>query len=217
MIRIKNIGQPQVYAGLFLNQDDDYLIPQSELSKWANDSQVLQAVLNGALQVYGHDGNLVADRALAISVLRDEQIKRVLPSVSESPINLYRPFGFILQAQANDVSILDFELDKSIRIKGGIIEIANRNIGDYFSLYLIDKNNVLGIGINPMNNQPITPDNAFYIVTYLKNIPAFSGVVDFSDVDLSDLIPQGLFFRIEYHSVGSNAPTILACLHAYET
>ena len=219
MIRVKNIGDTAIFVGLQLLQGQEYQIPAIELPKWAADDLVLQKAALMTLQVFNHDGTQASTGADAISILRDEKIRKVLPTVSEFGDNSLRPRGFSGVAVAGAVTNIDWELPVTLRLRGGIFEGRNSTPGDSVRFLIIDKNDVLGYGTNPANGNPISPSNPLVITEYVPGFPVFSGPVRIEDVDLSSPIPQGLFMRLEYTSVAPNGgqdATAMMGLLSYE-
>lgn len=216
MIRVKNMGDPNVFAGMQLLQGAEYNIPSNELPRWASDDLVIEKAGAGTLQVYGHDGSMAAGGAAAVAVLRDEGIKKVLPTVSDAGDNSLRTQGFTGVAAAGAVTNIDWAFPKTLRLRGGIFEGRGSAPGDMVKMLIIDKDDVLGYGTNPANGNPISPSNPLILTEYVPGFPVFSGPTRIEDVDLSDPIPQGLYMRLEYTSVGATPVTACLGLLAYE-
>jgi hypothetical protein len=75
-------------------------------------------------------------------------------------------------------------------------------MGDWFSVSVIDKNNIVGAGG--------TSDNPTILATYIASWYLMPGIENrIEDVSISQSLPQGLYMRVAYTSVGSVAPQVL--------
>jgi hypothetical protein len=112
------------------------------------------------------------------------------------------PFGALISPAANTLTNCDVEIPMSVVLRGGVVFSQNSAIGDWISVSVIDKNNVVGAGG--------TADNPTILATYIASWYLMPGVVNsVEDVSISQLLPQGLYMRIAYTSVGSVAPSVV--------
>jgi len=108
------------------------------------------------------------------------------------------PFGTTFLAAANQSTTFDMLISSSFYIKGGIMYSSPGNIGDFITVQIIDKNNIIGKGG--------TSDNPTILATYVNNwyvIPSILNEVE--DISLSNEIPVGLYMRFIYTNT---SPTI---------
>jgi hypothetical protein len=118
------------------------------------------------------------------------------------------PFGAIIQPTANAVTSCDIVLPTTMVLRGAQLFSSNAVVGDWFSLQVIDKDNVTGQGG--------TPDSPTILGTYLISWYVMPGVVNaVEDVSISQQLPQGVYIRVVYTSVGTTAPSVLINFISY--
>jgi hypothetical protein len=93
----------------------------------------------------------------------------------------------LITASANQTTTFDFELDNNYALKGGYAFFEQRTLGDSIRVVVIDKNNILGLGVGVELGE--------YVPSWLvpKDYPL---IID--DVSIAILPVAGLFLRIEY-------------------
>lgn len=112
------------------------------------------------------------------------------------------PFGALINPSANTVTNCDVVIPTSVVLKGGILFSQNSAMGDWISISVIDKDNVVGAGG--------TSDNPTILATYITSwyiMPNIENRVE--DISISESLPAGLYMRVSYTSVGSVAPIVL--------
>ena len=120
------------------------------------------------------------------------------------------PFAGIINPAANTTTDCDIPIPFMTVVKGGILFSQNAAIGDYIVVEVIDKDNVLGQGASPEN--PLVLGQYVYKWYIMPGVP---NVLE--DISISQALPQGLYFRFTYTSVGSTAPTVLVNFISYVT
>jgi hypothetical protein len=112
------------------------------------------------------------------------------------------PFGSLISPAAGTLTNCDVLIPMAVVLRGGIVFSPNSAMGDWFSVSVIDKDNVTGQGG--------TPDSPTILATYITSwymMPGIENCVE--DVSISEQLPQGLYMRIAYTSVGTTAPNVL--------
>jgi len=118
------------------------------------------------------------------------------------------PFGALISPAANTLTNCDIVIPFAVVLRGGIVFSPDSVMGDWFSVSVIDKDNVVGAGG--------TPDNPTILATYIASWYLMPGVVNsVEDVSISQPLPQGLYMRVAYTSVGTVAPSILVNFITY--
>jgi hypothetical protein len=118
------------------------------------------------------------------------------------------PFGALLAPAANTLTNCDIPLPATMVLRGAQLFSSNAMIGDWFSLQVIDKDDVTGQGG--------TPDVPTILGTYLISWYVMPGVVNaVEDVSISQQLPQGVYVRVVYTSVGTTAPNVLLNFISY--
>lgn len=118
------------------------------------------------------------------------------------------PFGAKLTPAAGTLTNCDVVLPANMVLKGGIIFSNNSVIGDHISISVLDKDNVLGFGA--------TPEAPIVLGTYVISWYVMPGIENkVEDISISQPMPQGLYLRVAYTSVGEEAPIVLLNLISY--
>lgn len=103
------------------------------------------------------------------------------------------PFGDTWTAPHNETSIQDIPLPLTMTLRGGCFFSPNAAMGDYISLQIVDKDNVLGMGASP--------GNPLIVAEYIMKWCVMPGVPnEIEDVSISQALPQGLYIRVNYTS-----------------
>lgn len=111
------------------------------------------------------------------------------------------PFGAFSDTTllANQTTNWDIELPQTMSLRGAKLFSPNATLGDWISVTVIDKTNVIGAGG--------TPDAPTVLGQYVISWYVVPGVWDeIEDVSISQQLPAGVFLRVAYTSVGSTAP-----------
>lgn len=108
--------------------------------------------------------------------------------------------GVNFTAAAGIETINDFLIADDHLIDGAILTAIGSSLGDFVTCQVIDKNNVIGYGLNVVLGQ--------YVTNWYMN-PSLSRQIDFNS-NYPAKIFGGLFLRIKYQSVGM-APVPITC------
>jgi len=118
------------------------------------------------------------------------------------------PFGALISPAANAITNCDIPIPMAVVLRGGVVFSPNSTMGDWFSVSVIDKNNVVGAGG--------TADNPTILATYIASWYLMPGVVNsVEDVSISQPLPSGLYMRVTYTSVGTVAPSVVVNFITY--
>jgi hypothetical protein len=118
------------------------------------------------------------------------------------------PFGAMLSPTAGTTTNCDIALPQTMVLRGGVFFSTNAVVGDWISISVVDKDNVLGYGG--------TPESPTILGTYVLSWFIMPGVENIlEDVSISQSLPQGVYMRIAYTSVGTTAPTALINFISY--
>lgn len=118
------------------------------------------------------------------------------------------PFGAKLTPAAGTTTNCDVVMPANMVLKGGVVFSQNSTIGDSISISVIDKDNILGFGATP--ESPIVL--GVYVISWYI-MPGIENKVE--DISISQPMPQGLYLRVAYTSVGEEAPVVLLNLISY--
>jgi hypothetical protein len=120
------------------------------------------------------------------------------------------PFGAFsgTTLMANGLSVWDIPLPETMVLRGATFFSANATIGDWISVQAIDKDNITGQGG--------TPTSPTILGTYAISWYIMPGLVNTAeDVSISESLPQGIYMRINYNSVGTTAPVAVMNFISY--
>lgn len=120
------------------------------------------------------------------------------------------PFGAFsgTTLTANGLSIWDIPLPETMVLRGATFFSANATIGDWISIQVVDKDNITGQGG--------TPTNPTILGTYAISWYIMPGLVNAAeDVSISESLPQGIYMRINYNSIGTTAPVAVMNFISY--
>lgn len=119
------------------------------------------------------------------------------------------PFGAInLDMTPNDLTVWDIPLPATCVLRGGTLFSPNAAMGDWISVQVVDKDNVVGAGG--------TPDDPTILGIYVLSWYIMPGVDNkLEDVSISETLPQGVYVRINYTSVSSTAPQVIMNFLSY--
>jgi hypothetical protein len=121
------------------------------------------------------------------------------------------PFGAFsgTTLQANSTTNWDIAMPQTMVLKGAEFFSSNATLGDWLSVFVIDKDNVTGQGG--------TPDNPTVLGQYAISwfiVPGLFNRVE--DVSISESLMQGLYLRFAYTSTSSTvAPTAIVNFISY--
>lgn len=227
MIYVKNIsGTSKTWAGQQL-ADGSYfhLNTKSLLEKWGTDLTFLQALLATtpeAKLAYDESGtNDIDDYVQGLDLLRSEfvpqQMQNVL-GIDDKKTLIHGPSSGTPYTTLTKTTTTNYDLPVlSKYLNGGVIRLLNPVWGDYYTLSLGDKDAVVA------PQTVIDAYGGFYPVadSQLKNVPVSFDhvkeigsdlyvVIDFESPIISDPIPDGLYYRMAYTSVGTTNDVGLA-------
>lgn len=119
------------------------------------------------------------------------------------------PFGSINTSMtANGLTVWDIVLPQTVALRGGILFSPNANMGDWISIQVVDKDNVLGYG-----GAPTAPT---MVATYVISWYIMPGIPnELEDISISETLPAGLYMRVNYTSTSSTAPVALINFLSY--
>jgi hypothetical protein len=118
------------------------------------------------------------------------------------------PFGSIISPAPSAITNCDIVMPETMVLRGGIIFSQNATVGDWISISVIDKDNVLGYGG--------TPTSPTVMGTYVLSWYVMPGIENrLEDVSISQSLPAGVYMRISYTSVGTTAPSVLVNFISY--
>lgn len=113
-------------------------------------------------------------------------------------VDSLRPRTMRFSAAANSTTSHYFLMDVALAFRGGYIWSSGQ-FGDYITLSVTDKDNLLGYGAD------------FELKQYINGLSIIpSSTAALVDVNVSQLIPAGFYFKIQYtNSHASNAANVL--------
>jgi hypothetical protein len=118
------------------------------------------------------------------------------------------PFGSIISPVAGTMTNCDIPLPTTMVLRGGVFFSPNAALGDWIAISVVDKDNVTGQGGTPTNPTVLgTYVLSWYILPNIEN--------RLEDVSISESLPQGIYMRISYTSVGTANPTGLMNFISY--
>ena len=167
--------------------------------------------------IYFRDALSLADQATLNSVMAAyvnspppqtiDSIPKVVQVLGSDTLTLC-PFGALLSPGANTTTNCDVPLPATMVLSGGILFSPNAVMGDYIAISVVDKDNVTGQGG--------TPDNPTILGTYVLNFYIMPGIENrLEDVSISESLPQGVYMRIIYTSVGTIPPNVIINFISY--
>ena len=193
-----------------------YLIPESKLAKWANDSQVLADIANHILVMAKTDDETtdIDDVAEGINFLKGNlpmQIDNTTPvhtfALAEGHSLRARLIGFISSTIPKGTEeTVDWQMphvshlgqNKQTYMDGIDYYVKDAEVGDHITFQVVDKDNLLGYGAGFVldefgSNWYVMPDAPVTIRLYKAK-----------------LIP-GMYIRLKYNSVGSTNDPKIVC------
>jgi len=112
-------------------------------------------------------------------------VQTTIPKVGIG-VDSLRPRSIRFTATANSTTAHYFVMDESLAFRGGYI-YSTGQLGDHIRLTVVDKDNLLGYGSD------------LELKEYIKDLSVFPNTAaTVLDVNVSSLIPAGLYFKIYY-------------------
>lgn len=221
MIYVKNIsGSSKTWVGQAI-ADGAYFHLDTEalLEAWGNDLDFLKAYLKAtpeAKLAYDNSGsNDIDDYVLGLDLLRSEYVpqktQEVLGTDNKKTLVHGNASGVYHTFTKTATGTFDLPVESKY-LNGGIIRLRNPVWGDYYTLYLGDKDAVV------VPQAAIDAAGGFYAIAtpQIKKVPItfepkncfeYGGdlyvTINFESPIISDPIPSGLYYRVEYTSVGT--------------
>lgn len=118
------------------------------------------------------------------------------------------PFGAIINPTAGTLTNCDIALPTAMVLRGGSMFSNNSSVGDWISISVIDKDNVIGAGGTP-NNPTVL---GIYVIGWYM-MPGIENRLE--DISVSQNLPQGVYMRISYTSVGNVNPKVVINFISY--
>jgi len=119
---------------------------------------------------------------------------KVVQELGSDSYSIY-PQGALFAAPAGATTVYDLKLSTTLVARGGIIQSFNMTPGDWITVDVIDKDNVVGAGG--------TSDNPTLLDDYIPQWFMMTGQNEVIDISISAPLPAGLYFRFTYHSVST--------------
>lgn len=198
-MKIKNVsGQTQTYAGKVLENNEEYLIQEIEINKFANDDLLLEHCAAMKTLVYNEDNIQAQTGSQAIDFLKRKTPSFIIQK-AEKNYDKLRPRAIIFEAEKNSITMHYFKFDKTLSIRGGIL-YSNGTLGDSIRITVCDKDNILGYGEN------VDLDEFAKKIAVIPNEK-----LEIIDLNASEPILENLYLKIEYSntSVETNAKVVI--------
>lgn len=187
MFKFNNITSDDIVsAGITLIPGENTLTTM-QIQTLMSDPEIISHLHNHNVKLY-LDGQLVdypeSYTVLSSFVSSANMPKSMIQKVSNT-MNLLRPRCWIFDSAANTTTTSYFAMDNDLSFRGGTL-FSNGQLGDTITLSVHDKDNLLGYG-------------AIDLKTYIDGLAIFPNFpVEIIDVDVSDPIPAGLYFKVVY-------------------
>jgi hypothetical protein len=134
-----------------------------------------------------------------ISIESPQLVQQVLGSEA---LNVY-PKKLIFTAPKGVDTAFYLLLDKAFSIRGGILHALSPTFGDWLEIYVVDKDNILGMGAGTI------------LKKYIPEWGVFPGLNELIDISISILPCPGLYFQLIYHSVSTATDDSKCILNLY--
>jgi len=100
-------------------------------------------------------------------------------------------FGFKFTATKAALTTHDHKLEQPVKLRGGIVETKEHEMGDTITLEIVDKDGIMSPAGTVLSD---------YFTNW--NVPQ-SGREEILEISVGDTIPKDLYVRAKYNSVGS--------------
>ena len=165
----------------------DNSLTQTQIQSVMSDTDVIAYLHSHDLKVYCNGQAIDYPESYTILssfVIAANWPKSMIQKVSNT-MNLLRPRCWVFDSAANTTTTSYFLMDADLSFRGGNL-FSNGQLGDTLTLSVHDKDNILGGG-------------AVDLKVYINGLAIFPNqVVELVDVDVSNAIPTGLYFKVDY-------------------
>lgn len=172
------------------------------------------STVDSALSIFFKDNLSNTDKTTLDSIVSDHNGQpldsnvpaKVVQVLGQDTFSIWTQ-GVLFTAVASQTTFFDYLLTELVFARGGVLCSFNAVPGDWISVNVIDKDNVIGLGG--------TPDNPTILSEYIPKWYVMPGQNIIEDISLSSAIPPGLYFRFTYHSLGESNTIVASNLLTY--
>lgn len=185
-----NTQTTKTYQSQEILSNQYYTLLPSELNAWNSDLTVLTDICLSTIIISttnSNTGHLTPNAG--INLLKDVSTVKTT-SVPAQLDKVKVDIGQVFTA-TNSTTTTNYMSVPFQYLSGGRFETENNTFGDIISFAIVDKDNLLGYGVD------------FVLSPYMTNCPVpKNGIIEERGMTLSNTIPSGMYLKSEYVSTG---------------